>query len=142
MSAPDLGVVSEGKSWLRGGSRLAVVSLLMGFLHATCVLLLAANAVAVWLGIGGLTASGFARIVHADTPRHIFMVLASLFALSTLYVLWNGWRLRRNPAAAWRRRPLSRREKWHFGVVLGLAIATLALVISEMIEHTILHGTI
>ncbi len=142
MSAPEPVLNPEGNSWLGGSSRLACVSLLMGFLHATCVLFLAANAVALWLGLGGLTASSLAQIVHADTPRHIFMVLASAFALSTLYVLRNNWKLRMNPAAAWRRRPLTRKEKLHFAVVLGLSLATLALVVSEIIEHRILHGRI
>jgi hypothetical protein len=128
--------------WLRRGSRLSVLALSSGLLHAVCTLFLVINAIAVWLGLGGITAATLAHLVHADLPRRILLAVALSLASVTLYVLRGAWRLRMDPAAAWRRQPLTSREKWRFGVSLGFAVLALCLVLSEIVAHLYLYRTI
>jgi hypothetical protein len=60
-------------------------------------------------------------------------------SLVSLLLLWNEEKLRRNPSAAWRLRPLTpqqRRRRWFN---LTAAIVTLLLVAAELITHPLFH---
>jgi len=46
--------------------------------------------------------------------------------------IWNGWRLRNQREAQWRRVPLGRREKWMIAFGLFLAAASWFLIIAEV----------
>jgi len=67
------------------------------------------------------------------------LTIGAVGAGINLLLLWNEERLRRNPAAAWRIRPLTpqqrRRRRWQF----ILAVLTLALVAAEVITHPWFH---
>jgi hypothetical protein len=57
----------------------------------------------------------------------------------SLLLLWNEERLRRNPAAAWRMRPLTPKQRRQCWLQAGLAILTLLLVAAELITHPWFH---
>jgi len=43
------------------------------------------------------------------------------------------------PAARWRKKPMTLREKFSFGITLVASVLTVALVVGEVIEHPIFH---
>ena len=96
--------------------------------------------VAVSSSVLALTAGGASSWIHEDRVRIPLMVLASGVALANLFMVANGWRLRRNPAAAWRVRPLTSREKRSTGFVILASLATLALIAGEIYGHHVLHA--
>jgi hypothetical protein len=100
------------------------------------------SGVRVAFGLGSLiaaTAGGPARGFHRNGLRIPFLIVGTVGALLSLLLAWNEERLRKNPAAAWRMRPLTqkqRRERW---LQLGLAMLTLLLVALELITHPWFH---
>ena len=107
--------------------------------QGACVFLMLGNSLKVLLGIGGVTAAARSTFLHSDPVRIPLMICAAVCATITLYVIWNGWRLRNRPEAQWRVRPLTRRERWNIGIALGTSILSLSLVIGEFYAHGILH---
>jgi len=84
-------------------------------------------------------AVGPAQGFHRNALRILFLEVGTIGACLTLLLLWNEERLRRNPAAAWRMRPLTksqRRRRWFH---LTVAIVTLLLVAAEIITHPWFH---
>jgi hypothetical protein len=68
------------------------------------------------------------------------MGIAVVGSVLNLLVLWRVRRLRRNPAAQWRQRPVSAgklRMEW---VQIGIAVFTLVLVAVEEKQHLIWSG--
>jgi len=96
----------------------------------------------VALGMTSLLAAGAggpAHGFHSDTIRIPLLTLGAVGGLISLLLLWNEDRLRRNPSAAWRVRPLTnlqRRWRW---LQLITAILTLLLVAAELVIHPLLH---
>jgi len=94
------------------------------------------------LGFTSLLAAGAggpARGFHREAIRIPLLTIGVVGALISLLLLWNEERLRRNPAAAWRIRPLTpvqRRRRWF---QLGAAIVTLVLVALELVTHSWFH---
>ena len=121
---------------------LAWGSLALAAAESLCVLMVGLSGVRVALGLGSLiaaTAGGPAQGFHRNALRIPFLVVGTVGALLSLLLLLNEDRLRRNPAAAWRVKPLTkkqRRERW---LQLGLAIFTLVLVALEVITHPWFH---
>ena len=60
-------------------------------------------------------------------------------ATVTLYVIWNGWRLRNRRVSQWRRVPLTGREKWIIAFSLLSAAASWILIIAEIYAHERIH---
>ena len=96
----------------------------------------------VALGLTSLLAAGAggpARGFHREAIRIPLLTIGTIGALLSLLLLWNENRLRRNPAAAWRMRPLTptqRRRRWF---QLWTAVLTLLLVAAELITHPWFH---
>ncbi len=117
-------------------------SLALAAAESVCVILVGLSGVRVAFGLSSLiaaTAGGPAQGFHRNGLRIPFLVVGAVGALLSLLLLWNEERLRRSPAAAWRMRPLTqkqRRERW---LQLGLAVLTLALVALEVITHPWFH---
>ncbi|MGA9568211.1 MAG: hypothetical protein WBS19_22000 [Candidatus Korobacteraceae bacterium] len=117
-------------------------SLALAAAESVCVILVGLSGVRVAFGLSSLiaaTAGGPAQGFHRNGLRIPFLIVGTVGALLSLLLLWNEERLRRNPAAAWRMRPLTkkqRRERW---LQLGLAVLTLALVALEVITHPWFH---
>jgi hypothetical protein len=67
------------------------------------------------------------------------LVAAGVGAVVNLLLLWNAERIRRNPSARWRMRPLTRKqlvEKW---IQLSASLFTLLLIVAELITHPLFH---
>jgi len=65
--------------------------------------------------------------------------LGAVGALTSLLLLWNEDRLRRNPSAAWRVRPLTLVQRRWRRIQLITAILTLLLVAVELVTHPLFH---
>jgi hypothetical protein len=122
-----------------GSIRAGTASAMAAVVQGLCVFAMAASGVKVALGAGSAAAAGGASLVHSDPVRYTLMVLAGLGAAATVYVVWNGWRLRNMAAARWRRRPLSRGERRAIGASLALAATSVALIAAEIWAHRVLH---
>ena len=114
-------------------------SLVGGLIQGICALLMATNAGRALLGLASVTAAAKSSFIHSDPVRIPLMVVSALGATVVLYVLWNGWRLRNSSGALWRRRLLTRRERWSIGFALTCSVLTWALVIGEYVAHPIVH---
>ena len=124
------------------GTLLTWGSLALAAAESVCVILVGLSGVRVALGLGSLiaaTAGGPAQGFHRNGLRIPFLVVGSLGALLSLLLLWNEERLRRNPAAAWRMRPLTKEQRRQRWLQLGLAVLTLVLVALEVITHPWFH---
>jgi len=117
-------------------------SLALAAAESICVAAVGLSGVRVALGLTSLLAagaSGPARGLHKEVIRIPLLTVGAIGAVLSLLLLWNEDRLRRNPAAAWRMRPLTpqqRRRRWF---QLGAAILTLLLVAAELITHPWFH---
>lgn len=138
MKSPDFdNSSSKPTRWL-----LAWGSLALAAAESICVAAVGLSGVRVALGLTSLLAagaSGPARGLHREAIRIPLLTVGAIGALISLLLLWNEERLRRNPAAAWRMRPLTpqqRRRRW---LQLALAILTLLLVAAELITHPWFH---
>ena len=103
------------------------------------------SGVRVAVGLSSLiavTADGPAQGFHRNGLRIPFLVVGAVGALLSLLLLWNEDRIRRNPSAAWRMRPLARQQRRTRWLQLGLAILTLVLVVSEVVTHPWFHHEI
>jgi len=118
---------------------LAWGSLALAAAESLCVAAVGLSGLRVALGLTSLLAAGAGGPAQGEAIRIPLLTVGAIGALISLLLLWNEERLRRNPAAAWRMRPLTpkqRRQRW---LQLGLAILTLLLVAAELITHPWFH---
>jgi hypothetical protein len=96
------------------------------------------------LVVGGLAAFavGWARYLHRDIIRVPVLLVAIAGAGLNLYLLWKRQQLRNAPAAAWRKKALTKRERFRIALVLSLSILTLAFASCEIYLHRLIHHTI
>ncbi len=134
------GLESQPLPRVGGSTALSLGALTVAMVEGVCAGLVLLKGVAVTSSFFALTAGGGSSWIHEDRVRIPLMVLAAGAALANLYVVANGWRLRRNPAAAWRVGPLSSREKRRAGFVILASLATLAMIAGEIYGHHILHA--
>jgi adenylate cyclase len=117
----------------RGVSWGAVV---FGILGAPCAVATLIGPLAVALGVGAMFGLGGAlRFFDRGPLRFPVLVLATLAALANLYTLDRARRVR----AAERLGAMTRLEKRRTAIVLATAVATLAMVVFELIAHAIRH---
>ncbi len=117
---------------------LSITSFVGGIIQGACALLVASSTAKIFLGIAGLAGALKTSELHANIIRIPLMFGSAALALITLFVLWNGHRLRNLPSARWRKRPLTGRQRAGIAFSLFAAIVTLALVIGEATIHPIL----
>jgi len=147
MTEPNSKESTGLKSESAAGSKYAAVLLAWGSLalaaaESICVVAVGLSGVRVALGLSSLiaaTAGGPAHGFHRNGLRIPFLVVGTVGALLSLLLLWNEERIRRNPSAAWRVRPLTAQQRRRRWLQLGLAIATLLLVALEAITHPLFH---
>jgi hypothetical protein len=106
---------------------------------------------AVTVFLSGLrTALGFSSLVaaaaagpatgfHANRIRIPMLAVAGIGAVVNLLLFWNAQRLRRNPSARWRMRPLTRKQRLYNSIQVGTSVVTLLLVVAELLAHPLLH---
>ena len=117
-------------------------SLALAAAESLCVAAVGLSGVRVALGLSSLiavTAGGPARGFHSNALRLPILAAGTIGALLSLLLLWNEERIRRNPSAAWRIRPLTKQQWRRRWLQLGLAVATLMLVALEVITHPWFH---
>ena len=110
--------------------------------ESLCVAAVGLSGMRVALGLTSLLAagaSGPARGFHREAIRIPLLTLGVIGAAISLLLLWNEDRLRRNPAAAWRIRPLTPAQRRRRRFQLGAAILTLLLVAAELVTHPWFH---
>jgi len=121
------------------GIRLSVVSLTTSLIQGICVFAVGINAAKVVLGITSVAASGGSAWIHSDPVRFGLRYLSLFVSFTTLWVIWNGWRLRNRSAASWRRVPLAKREKWSIAFGLASSLVSWILIVAEVFAHQKMH---
>lgn len=116
--------------------------LLLAFIEAVCVFSVAAAKAGILLGSAAAIATGWSVSLHRDSIRIPVLLVAMTGAAFNLYLIWKRRRLRNSPAAAWRKRALTKRERLRTGIVLWLSVLTLILGAAEIYFHRLLHHTI
>jgi len=110
--------------------------------ESLCVFAVGLSGVRVALGLSSLiaaTAGGPAQGFHRNGLRIPFLVVGTIGALLSLLLRWNEEKIRRNPSAAWRLRPLTSQQRRRRWLQIALALLTLLLVAAELITHTWFH---
>jgi len=126
----------------RGHWLLTWGALALAAAESLCVAAVGLSGVRVALGLTSLLAAGAAgpaKGFHREAIRIPLLTIGAVGALLSLLLLWNERKLRSNPAAAWRVRPLTTRQRRRRNLQLVLAILTLLLVAAELITHTWFH---
>jgi len=116
--------------------------LILAFVEAVCVFSVAAAKTGVLLGSIAAFATGWAISLHRDVIRIPVLLVAMSGAGFNLYLIWKRRRLRNSAAAAWRKRPLTKRERVKTALVLLLSVVTLVLGAAEIYLHRLLHHTV
>jgi hypothetical protein len=124
---------------------LGGASFLLALLQSLCTAVLTINGIRVAIGLSALAAaSGIyapAKGFHQDAIRIPMLIIAAAGALLNLAVLAWIRHLRNRPAAQWRRRELTTRQKRSERLQILLAVVTLALVGLETWTHPMVHRT-
>lgn len=117
-------------------------SLALAAAESICVAAVGLSGIRVALGLSSLLAagaSGPAHGWHREGIRVPLLAIGAVGALLNLLLLWNEERMRRNPSAAWRIKPLTAKQRRARRWQLVLAILTLLLVAAEVITHPWFH---
>ena len=104
-------------------------------IQGACALLVASSSLKLLVGLAGLASAMKFSQLHSEPVRIPLMAISIVLATVTLFVLWNGWRLRNLPSARWRKRQLSLRARLAILFSFASAVITLTLVIAELIIH-------
>ena len=121
---------------------LAVGSLGFAIVQGVCATAVFVSGISTALGlstVAAATAAGPATGFHANRFRIPMLALAGVGALVNLFLFWNAERMRRNPAARWRMRPLTRKERWEKWIQVGASVLTLLLIAGELLAHPLFH---
>lgn len=110
--------------------------------EAICVFYVGASHAGLLVGSFAVGFAGVSRFLHRDVFRVPILIAAVLGAVLNLYLVWNARRLRNASSAAWRKRPMTNRERWRIGLVVGLSVLTFAVAAWEIVLHRRLHHTI
>jgi len=129
-------------SVLEKAPSLSVVgsSLLFSVLQSVCTAVVALNSVRLAIGIGSLamtTGLGAAmEHFHQITWLRVTLLVGALSgSMLTLGIIVRATHLRNRPAARWRLRPLSRKQKRMELLQVCLSLVTLLLVVVEEYLH-------
>ncbi len=129
---------ARSRTWL-----VALTSLTFILLQSACTAVMAISGVRVVIGLGALAAAGLHRAAtgfHQDAIRIPMMLVAVIGSLVNLYVLWRIRSLRAKPAARWRTKPVTPKQRRSENIQIALAVFTLLLVAAEWSTHRIVHG--
>jgi hypothetical protein len=127
---------------LKAAPSMSVVasSLLFSVLQSICTAIVALNSVRLAIGIGSLamtTGLGAAlEHFHQITWLRVTLLVGALSgSILTLGIVLRAIRLRNRPAARWRLRPLSSKQKRMELLQVSLSLVTLLLVVVEEYLH-------
>ena len=114
----------------------------LAFIQGVCAATVLLSGVRTALGFSSLiaaAAAGPATGFHANRIRIPMLALAGIGAVVNLFLFWNAERMRRNPSARWRMRPLTRKERLGKRMQIGTSLLTLLLITAELFAHTLFH---
>jgi hypothetical protein len=117
-------------------------SLALAAVQAICAAAVALSGVRVLLGMTSLFAAGAmgpAQGFHRSALRIPILWIAGTLAALNLLLLWNENRIRRDPSAQWRIQPLTSRERRGQWIQLSTSVATLVLILAEVVTHPWFH---
>jgi hypothetical protein len=127
---------------LKAAPSMSVVasSFLFSVLQSICTAIVALNSVRLAIGIGSLamtTGLGAAmEHFHQITWLRVMLLVGALSgSILTLGIVLRAIRLRNRPAARWRLRPLSRKQKRMELLQVSLSLLTLLLIVVEEYLH-------
>ena len=127
---------------LKAAPSMSVVasSLLFSVLQSICTAIVALNSVRLAIGIGSLamtTGLGAAmEHFHQITWLRVTLLVGALSgSILTLGIVLRATRLRNRPAARWRFRPLSSKQRRMELLQIALSLITLLLVVIEEYLH-------
>src|SRR5262245_26112894 len=107
--------IAESKSQSAGHAGATLLgggSVLLAAVEAICTSFVLLSKLGILVGFTSFLSAAIVSRYHQDTVRLPVLVIAIVGAAMNLLLLWNWARLRSAPSAAWRKRPLSRRERW------------------------------
>jgi hypothetical protein len=139
IEARQVAFASPPKSKVVNQLRLSVACLASALIQGICIFAVGINWAKVVFGDTAVAASGGSSLIHSDPVRYGLRYLSAILATATLWVIWNGWRLRNRRAARWRKVPLSRGEKWNIAMGLASSIVSWALIVAEVFAHQKMH---
>jgi hypothetical protein len=131
----------RGEGTLRG-ILIGWASLALAAVQAICVAAVALSGVRVLLGMTSLLAAGAAgpaQGFHRNALRLPVLWIAGILAVLNLLLLWNEDRIRRSPSAQWRLQPLISRQRRSRWMQLGTSVASLVLILAEVVSHPWFH---
>jgi hypothetical protein len=124
---------------------LSGVTFMIAMLQSLCTAVLTISGIRVAIGLSALAAAAGiyapAHGFHKDAIRIPMLALAAVGAILNLAVLFWIRSLRARPAAQWRRRELTKKQKRSERLQIVLAIVTLLLVGLEVWTHPMVHRT-
>ena len=124
------------------GILIGWASLALAAVQAICVAAVALSGVRVLLGMTSLLAAGAAGAApgfHRNALRLPVLWIAGILAVLNLLLLWNEDRIRRSPSAQWRLQPLTSRQRRGRWMQLGTSVASLVLILAEVVSHPWFH---
>jgi hypothetical protein len=116
--------------------------LCLATIQAVCAAAVALSGIRTVLGFSSLiaaTAAGPATGFHVNKFRIPTLALAGIGAVVNLLLFWNAERLRTNPSARWRMRPLTRKERLGKRIQVGSSVLTLLLIVVDVLTHPLFH---
>ena len=119
--------------------KLSFAALTSAAIQGICAFVIAMNSVKLALGITSAVTAGGSSLIHSDPVRLALRYVSATLATATLYVIWNGWRLRKRRESQWRKTPLTRGQKWMIAFGLLSAVASWFLIIAEVYAHQRIH---
>jgi hypothetical protein len=127
----------------RKWTALSWAGMFIALVQSICTAVLTISALRVVIGLSALAAAGGiyapAKGFHQDAIRIPMLIIATVGAVLNLAVLAWKRHLRANPAAQWRLRERSAKEKRSERLQVALAIITLVLVGLETWTHPMVH---
>jgi hypothetical protein len=120
----------------------SIGAFILAAIEALCVVYLSVAKAGFILAAAAVASSAWSTVLHRDIIRIPMLLVSTLGALVNLYLLWKAHRLRNAPAAAWRRQPLKKVDRWRIGVVLASSLLALGLTAMEIFFHRIIHHTL
>jgi hypothetical protein len=121
---------------------LTVGSFGFAVIQGVCAAAVFVSGVSTALGFSTLiaaTAAGPATGFHANRFRIPMLALAGAGALVNLFLFWNAERMRRNPAARWRKYPLTRKQRLEKWIQISTSVLTLLLIAGELLAHPLFY---
>ncbi|MBI2230803.1 MAG: adenylate/guanylate cyclase domain-containing protein [Deltaproteobacteria bacterium] len=117
-------------------------AIIFGILGAPCAVTTMIGPLAVALGVGTLFGvSGALKFLDQAPVRLPILILAVLGALANLYTLWHARKLRLQAEGHGGLSVMTSLERRRTYLVLGSVVATLGIVLFEVVTHGILHGS-